>query len=483
MTIKKNKIINYYNILILVLLSLGLNYSIFIKKEFSSSLLMLSSITKLIPKGAYLANGLSPYPLCGLLMQATGFNYLELLVLAPSSVSRRLALAPCSTSTSASASSTMAKKETAVLSFRQSQSSRAAKAAAPAALKSGSQKILSYNFNTNTTYAATVNAAALAANNGVLLQPSWYLPENLNKLISAFFKSIYCLISKPKFINTPDKIIIEILYYITIPDHNIFKWYNFIYNPKNYSPQATLPLLGESKEINNCPVRATKATSAPALADKQAAAKAGTNTSVSSIAVKQIKKVRRKKSIKTIYFKNFLLKKTLFNLNNSNIASIYLNKFIILFKLLSSYFNKPIEFNLIRLHKSDYDSNILAQLFVLILKKKNIRIAINKLYNKNNIENFNTSGSSNATKISNCDSLADSKYIPAVISGLYIHIGGRLMREPIIPRLTTKKFERGAIATGKVNFLDSARITKKNKKGAYTIKIAYAQNLVAANIN
>lgn len=64
----------------------------------------------------------------------------------------------------------------------------------------------------------------------------------------------------------------------------------------------------------------------------------------------------------------------------------------------------------------------------------------------------------------------------AYISGLYIKIGGRLMREPIIPRLTTKKFEVGAIATGKVNFVDSARITKKNKKGAFTIKITYAQN-------
>lgn len=73
---------------------------------------------------------------------------------------------------------------------------------------------------------------------------------------------------------------------------------------------------------------------------------------------------------------------------------------------------------------------------------------------------------------------AEHNFIPAYISGLYIKIGGRLMREPIIPRLTTKKFEIGAIATGKVNLVDSARITKKNKKGAYTIKITYAQNFV-----
>ena len=69
-----------------------------------------------------------------------------------------------------------------------------------------------------------------------------------------------------------------------------------------------------------------------------------------------------------------------------------------------------------------------------------------------------------------------AKFIPAYISGLYIHIGGRLLKERIVPKRTTKKFEKGAIATGKINFLDSARITKKNKKGAFTIKIAYAQN-------
>jgi hypothetical protein len=137
------------------------------------------------------------------------------------------------------------------------------------------------------------------------------------------------------------------------------------------------------------------------------------------------------------------------------------------------------------MHKSDYDSNILAQLFTLILKKKNIRLAINKIFNKNNIASVPAYVSKGQTAtiphLANSDggisSVGYSQKI-AIISGLYIKIGGRLMREPIIPRITTKKFEMGAIATGKVNFVDSARITKKNKKGAFTIKITYAQNFV-----
>lgn len=309
------------------------------------------------------------------------------------------------------------------------------------------KNLLSYNFVTNANM-AKVNPYF---GKDKLATPTIY-SEDIIKLISAFFKSIYCLISRPKFINTPDKIIIEILYYITIPDHNIFKWYNFIY------PQSLLVNKGHniSKSIQR---------------------------SVSDQDRNIIKKNKRKPTIKTILYKNLLIKKTLFKLNNTNIVNLYFNKFAILFKLLqtglrkkinNALINKPIEFNLIRMHKSDYDSNILAQLFTLILKKKNIRLAINKIFNKNNIA-MSKGQTATIPHLANSDGRIEKI---AIISGLYIKIGGRLMREPIIPRITTKKFEMGAIATGKVNFVDSARITKKNKKGAFTIKITYAQNFV-----
>jgi hypothetical protein len=317
------------------------------------------------------------------------------------------------------------------------------------------KKLLAYNFLANT------NISSLKKKNVAIVYS-----EDIIKLISAFFKSIYCLISRPKFINTPDKIIIEILYYITIPDHNVFKWYNFIYS-----------CASANNSLN----------------------KLNSNLAYARISTKGPTQVKKKPTIKTILFKNFLIKKTLFKLNNTNIVNLYINKFNILFKLLQgqylvapalvkkksptflgssgcvSWQNKPIEFNLIRLHKSDYDSNILAQLFILILKKKNIRIAINKLYTKNNIAVANATAKNSYLMQSQAQ---EHNFIPAYISGLYIKIGGRLMREPIIPRVTNKKFEIGAIATGKVNLVDSARITNKNKKGAYTIKITYAQNFV-----
>jgi len=287
------------------------------------------------------------------------------------------------------------------------------------------RQLLSYKFLGNSNGLPT-NVTGLSISTAAII-----------KLLSAFFKSIYCLISRPKFINTPDKIIIEIFYYITIPDHNVFRWYNFLYMTKRTSRRAAIRVY------------------------------------------KKKLKYRRKKSIKAILLKNIFIKNTLVKLNNVNIASLYFNKFNILFKLLQSSANffakfnvsnnvklvRPIEFNLIRLHKSDYESNILAQLFILILKKKNIRIAINKLFTKNN--NL-VPAHNNIVKVG----------IPAYLAGLYIQIGGRLMREAIIPRLTTKKFEKGAIASGKVNLLDTATITKKNKRGAFTIKVTSSHNFV-----
>ena len=47
------------------------------------------------------------------------------------------------------------------------------------------------------------------------------LIKNVYKFLSTSFYSMYCLISKPVFVITPDKIIIQLFYYLFIP--NLFK--------------------------------------------------------------------------------------------------------------------------------------------------------------------------------------------------------------------------------------------------------------------
>lgn len=161
----------------------------------------------------------------------------------------------------------------------------------------------------------------------------------------------------------------------------------------------------------------------------------------------------------------------LFNLRKFNLSKVFKDKFFLISKILSTKFNKAVEFQLIRLHHPYHDSNILINLISLNISgtgknnKKNARVAINKIYSKNQIKNTNDP-----------NLLNNIHQIPAFLSGIYIKIAGRLMREPIIPRLTTKIYERGASSTGKVNYLDVATITKKNRKGAYTIKIKSGQN-------
>jgi hypothetical protein len=346
-------------------------------------------------------------------------------------------------------------------------------------------KLISYNFNCSQNM-KVINSQSIGWNPIISsIAPStpegptfstkrggnWYLIEDLQKIFISYFKSIYSLISKAKYKFYSDKVTIEILYYITIPDANIFTWYNIIYKTKSQTPLSDnwSGSLDQSQlQVNNGFGRKLQ---------------------------RKINYLKRKNKLIKFLKKNMLSVsqspaalasrqqqgdlegsvsgEKFFKLNLTNINNLYSFKFNSLVKWLNSIFNKPVELELIRLHHSDSDSNILAQLFFLVIKKKNIRSVINKLFNKNKVKDINK-----IIPFKDQNNNKNLLTLPVFISGLYVNIGGRLMREPIIPRLTTKKFEKGAIALGKVNNLEETQITKKNKKGAYTIKITFAQNII-----
>jgi Mitochondrial ribosomal protein (VAR1) len=341
----------------------------------------------------------------------------------------------------------------------------------------------------------------------------WYLIEDLQKILVTYFKSMYSLISKAKFKVFAEKITVQILYYITIPDANIFTWY-MIFNKRSSSKKLSF---NNSVDSNpSLQVGSGVATQSAHLDEATAVVSAKDGNAFNNmhkINKKKLGFLKRKNKLINLLKKKIQkigARDRFFELNLKSINYLYQSKFNSLVRFFNFLFQKPIEFLLIRLHHSDADSNILAQLVLLVLKKKNIRRIINKLYNKNKVKDINkmkfsinrkaavvTSGN-NSQKVENdilsfdlfskareatCE--AGNKFInlpiaqsTVYLSGLYIHIGGRLMREPIIPRRTTKKFEKGAIAVGKVNSLEETSITKKNRKGAYTIKIIFAQNLI-----
>jgi len=326
--------------------------------------------------------------------------------------------------------------------------------------------ILKYNFNKNysllfhpflknyvDTIAIPRNNNNINNNNKSYAQPikgtSWtnFASNEIHNFLKAFFKSINSLISKPTFVITPDKITISLFYYLSIPSPKVFN----LYNGKATQPQKTI----------NASLGAAQQPFDP-----------------------ETFTIEKSRALKILIRKHNDLKNKLNLFNNYNLTNLYPLRFKKICDYLSLFFNKPVEFELIRLHHSYHDAHILVTLLALIVKRKNIRRAIAKLYSLNAVKNLkdpnllggNRSDTATLSSKINSYSLKPQYNIPAFLSGLNIKIAGRLMREPIIPRRTTKIFEKGASATGKVNFLEVAKLTKKNRKGAFTITVLSGQN-------
>jgi hypothetical protein len=304
------------------------------------------------------------------------------------------------------------------------------------------------------------------------------------KLLFYFFKSMYCLISKPVFLFTPDKVTIQLFYYLNIPKFKVFKWYSILNNKlirqKWYSLRKNKNI--KLSNLNNPSDASIVSTSSNnyALSANKSASNACTvigeskrnqlKTVLSYSNKEMMNKVKLSWRIKKTLFrlnkKRSKVKNILFNLNKFNLFKVFSLKFKLICDILSNKFKKPVELQLIRIHHPFHDSNILVNLLSLNIRNKKFKtnVAIEKLYAKKAVKNLYDY------------SIKSVNFIPAFLSGIKIRIGGRLMREPIIPRITTKNFERGASSPGKVNFLDTATITNKNRKGSYTIKISSGQN-------
>jgi Mitochondrial ribosomal protein (VAR1) len=250
------------------------------------------------------------------------------------------------------------------------------------------------------------------------------LIKNIYKLLQSSFKSMYCLISKPVFLFTPDKITIQLFYYLFIPNLLKLKQIKLL-NNKKYNYFKLIKNLRDLKKKH----RRFK---------------------------KQISRFRRFKNNNKF---NFI------NLSNYNLTKIYSNKFNILCNILSNLFKKPVELNLIRLHYPYLDSNILVNLLGIMINKIKLRILIRKLFENTIIKNLKTVNLNRNNNI-----------IPAFLSGINIKVAGRLLTQRVVPRKTVKNIIRGASARSKVNYLDVARYSNKNRRGAFSITIKSGQN-------
>lgn len=136
--------------------------------------------------------------------------------------------------------------------------------------------------------------------------------------------------------------------------------------------------------------------------------------------------------------------------NNDKLQSLCLN--------LSKIYQKPVELELDRLHYPYYDSNILSNMIGLISNIVKLRFIIKKLFKIAKIKKTN--------KFINKYSI-----IPSYLSGFKIRVAGRLLTQRVVPRLTVKTIQRGNLAKGKAQFVDSARFSNKNKRGSFSITV------------
>lgn len=169
------------------------------------------------------------------------------------------------------------------------------------------------------------------------------------------------------------------------------------------------------------------------------------------------------------------IRRNLFSENTMETETLKKNFFItknhkkleLICKILSIYFNKPVELQLVKLNYPYLDSNIFVNLLGLMVNNRKIRQIMKKFFKFAVIKNIATGK----------NFIKNSK-IPSFLSGVKIKIAGRLLTQRVIPRKTVKIIRRGAFARGKVNFLDIARYTSKNKRGAFSITVTTGQNLI-----
>ena len=137
-------------------------------------------------------------------------------------------------------------------------------------------------------------------------------------------------------------------------------------------------------------------------------------------------------------------------INNDKLQSLCLN--------LSKIYKKPVELELDRLHYPYYDSNILSNMIGLISNIVKLRFIIKNLFTIAKIKKNN-------------NFINKYSILPSYLSGFKIRVAGRLLTQRVVPRLTVKTIQRGTLARGKAQFVDTARFTNKNKRGSFSITV------------
>ena len=146
------------------------------------------------------------------------------------------------------------------------------------------------------------------------------------------------------------------------------------------------------------------------------------------------------------------------------------NKLNAITYLLEKFFNCSVQLELTRLKYPYSDSNILAQIMGINGKINKFEKILQKIFD--NIYIFNPK-----------ESLEEVDFTPknknslvSCLSGLKVRLAGRFYGRKIIPRKTVFNIQKGSLARGVINYVDSSKYINKTKRGSFclTISVSHA---------
>lgn len=278
-------------------------------------------------------------------------------------------------------------------------------------------KIPSVNSATHITY----NFHKKVVNSFLLKNGFSFFTSSSSNLINSYFSAqpFSFLISKPKFINTPNKITIQFFYYIK----------------NKHDPFENLPneLFKSNKEVTG-----------PSFSTLRLRRNVVNHPEID---------FSHKSGFKFSHSIFFPSSKTNNYTSNENSLLYSLNN---LNTFLSELYQKEVELIINRVHYPYMNSYILAQYLCHNAPS-------------NTFLNFQEAILSYPS--------VNASILPSYINGVKIGLSGRLVTEPVIPRMTTKTSVRAARSftnnkseQGKCH-MDYAKFTYKNELGAFTIKV------------
>jgi len=304
--------------------------------------------------------------------------------------------------------------------------------------------------------------------------------DNIVTLLEYAFRAMSCLISKPVFMITANNIVINLFYYF-IPGKvnkktrknrlNRLKKLDLFLKDQdkdkdkdkdkdtslnvNVNVNETLNL---SKNQANLETNTNIATEIGGISivnnnnknnnNNNQDNNTNTNTNTNNPKTTELSD----KAKEQLLFKKYSLQ-FLFSPKNQ----IRLNK---LCRILSKILNKTVVLDLIPLKLPFFDDNILVKAIGMMCNKIPVRTFFNFIFRR-------------TVLYSKIQAHENYRYsvTRSFLAGIKVKIGGRLMTQKVIPRISSRVLQRGPTSPSKVTYVDWSRVNLKNRRGAHSITV------------